>query len=135
MSLLMPHIMLSNKLIISILVFASLSSGVSAQTIAEVAEQQRAAKLPKPAVVVEEVKVAPVKKHIRKSRFVVLATYEVNDARNALINIGGTISTYAVGDQVNGYKIQSIDYSTITVGTCNKNKKCKAQRVRVGAGL
>ena len=138
--------MLKSKAIFITCALIITASFANAQTIGDIAAHQRAKaqselkgeSLDKPAQASAAipVKAAPVVKPVPQKKFMVVATYDVEGEKKALINNQGSLGTYIVGQKITNYKIANVKTDSIYLHqACKKKKKCKTIKVNVGGGL
>ena len=138
--------MLKSKAIFITCAFVITASIANAQTIGDIAAHQRAKaqselkgeSLDKPvqATAAIPVKAVPVVKPVPQKKFMVVATFDVDGEKKALINDQGSLGTYTVGQKITNYKIANVKSDSIYLHqTCKKKKKCKTIKVNVGGGL
>lgn len=138
--------MLKSKAIFITCAFVITASIANAQTIGDIAAHQRAKaqselkgeSLDKPvqATAAIPVKAVPVVKPVPQKKFMVVATFDVDGEKKALINDQGSLGTYTVGQKITNYKIANVKSDSIYLHqACKKKKKCKTIKVNVGGGL
>ena len=115
--------MLKSKAIFITCAFVITASIANAQTIGDIAAHQRAKaqselkgeSLDKPvqATAAIPVKAVPVVKPVPQKKFMVVATFDVDGEKKALINDQGSLGTYTVGQKITNYKIANVKSDSI----------------------